>query len=57
MYRKILDAGKSVQGIGVEPDEVIPLLDAIGPNGMFIMVNARSEAEAYAVVEACEAYR
>lgn len=57
MYRKILDAGKSVQAIGVEPDEVIPLLDAIGPNGMFIMVNARSEAEAYAVVEACEAYR
>jgi len=57
MYRKILDAGKSVQAIGVEPDEVIPLLDAVGPNGMFIMVNARSEAEAYAVVEACEAYR
>jgi len=29
MYRKILDAGKSVQTILVQPDEVVPLLDAV----------------------------
>jgi hypothetical protein len=57
MYRKILDAGKSVQAIGVRPHEVIPLLEAVGPNGLYIMVNADSEAEARAVVEAAEAYR
>jgi len=57
MYRKILDAGKSVQAISVEPDQVVPLLDAVGPRGMYIMVNAASEDEAHAVVEATDAYR
>jgi hypothetical protein len=57
MYRKILRAGKSVQAIGVRPHEVIPLLEAVGPHGLYIMVNAESEAEARAVVEAAEAYR
>jgi hypothetical protein len=57
LYRRILAAGKSVQAIGVCPREVIPLLDAVGPQGMFIMVNAESEAEAEALVEAVEAYR
>ena len=57
LYRRILAAGKSVQAIGVRPDEVIPLLDAVGPAGMFLMVSVDSEAEAHAVVEAVEAYR
>ncbi len=57
LYRRILAAGKSVQAIGVRPAEVIPLLEAVGPQGMFVMVNADSEAEARALVEAVEAYR
>lgn len=57
LYRRILAAGKSVQAIGVCPDEVVPLLDAVGPQGLFVMVNAESEAEARALVEAVEAYR
>ena len=57
MYRKILKAGKSVQAVGVRPDEVIPLLDAVGPEGMYIMVGARSEAEAYDILKKIEPYR
>ncbi|MGQ9848655.1 MAG: hypothetical protein ACUVSU_01255 [Aggregatilineaceae bacterium] len=57
LYRRILAAGKSVQAIDVRPHEVIPLLEAVGPQGMFVMVNASSEAEAQALVEAVETYR
>ena len=46
MYRKILDAGKSVQAIGVKPDEVEPLLDAVGGKGMYIMTTFETEAHA-----------
>lgn len=57
LYRRILKAGKSVQAIDVHPHEVIPLLEAVGPQGMFVRVSAGSEAEARALVEAVEAYR
>lgn len=56
MYRRILDVGKSVQAINVQPAEVIPLLDAVGPKGMFVTVTAATEAEARALEEAVEAY-
>ena len=46
MYRRILGAGKSLQVVGVTLPEVVPLLDAIGPNGVYIMCNVDSEAEA-----------
>jgi len=36
LYRKILAAGKSVQAIGVKPEEVEPLLDSVGGKGMYI---------------------
>lgn len=39
MYRNILEAGKSVQAIGVNVDEVEPLLDAVGGKGMYIQVS------------------
>jgi hypothetical protein len=51
LYRRILDAGKGVQIINVRPDEVIPLLDAIGTQGVFVMVNAASESEARLLTE------
>ena len=57
MYRKILAAGKSVQAIGVKPGEVIPLLDAVGGHGMYVMTSFESEAEAEALMKAVEPYR
>jgi hypothetical protein len=46
LYREIKAGGKSVQAVGVAPNEVEPLLDAVGPEGMFIMTWARNETEA-----------
>lgn len=57
LYRRVLAAGKNVQAIGVKSDEVIPLLDALGTNGLYIMVNVDSEAEARALEEAVKPYR
>ncbi len=37
LYKKILGAGKSVQIIGVKPEELKPMLDKIGRDGIYIM--------------------
>jgi hypothetical protein len=57
LYRRIKVAGKSVQAIGVLPEEVIPLLDTLGPEGMYLMVNLENPSEAEALVKAVEPYR
>ncbi len=57
LYRRILASGKSVQAIGVKPEEVVPLLDAVGGKGMYIMTSFSSRAEAEQLAEAAEAYR
>jgi hypothetical protein len=57
MYRKILEAGKSVQAIMVEPEEVVPLLDAVGGMGMYIRTSVNTEEEAEALVESVEQFR
>lgn len=51
LYRRILDANKSVQAVGVTPEQVLPLLDAVGGKGMYIMTSCESteQAEALAV--------
>ncbi|MFI5384613.1 MAG: hypothetical protein ACHQ50_00680 [Fimbriimonadales bacterium] len=46
LYRRIRAAGKSVQAVDVEPEQVGPLLDAVGPGGMYVMVQAESERQA-----------
>ena len=46
LYRRIRAACKSVQAISVKPREVLPLLDAVGPQGLFVMCRAQSETEA-----------
>jgi hypothetical protein len=56
-YRRVKAGGKAVQAIGVRYDEVIPLLDAVGPEGMYIMTGAANEDDAMALVEKVEAYR
>ena len=57
MYRKILDAGKSVQAIGVEPVQVGPLLDAVGGKGMYIQTAVTDEGEVDHLLRTIEPYR
>jgi hypothetical protein len=57
MYRKILAAGKSVQAINVKREEVVPLLDAVGGKGMYVMTSFANEAQAEALMKAVEPYR
>lgn len=51
IYRRIKAGGKSVQAINVKPEEVEPLIDAVGPEGLFIMCRAESEAQARKLIE------
>lgn len=46
LYRRILDAGKSVQAVGVKPHEVAPLFRACGHRGMFVIAPVASADEA-----------
>jgi hypothetical protein len=57
LYRRIKDAGKSVQAILVKPEEVVPLLDNVGPAGMYITAYCRDAAEAEALLRAVKPYR
>jgi hypothetical protein len=59
LYRRIKKGGKGVQVIGAEDDEIIPLLDAIGPEGTFILPanHSRSLAQAEKLLKAVEPYR
>ncbi len=47
LYRRILAGGKCVQVVGIEPAEVPPLLDAIGRDGVYLLVNFRTESEVH----------
>ncbi len=51
LYRRILAAGKSVQVVNVELDEVLPLLDAIGPHGVYLLIQFKDEREADRLLE------
>jgi hypothetical protein len=57
MYKRILGAGKSLQAIGLQHDEIKPLLDAIGPEGVYIFTSIKSEADAEKVANIIEEYR
>ena len=57
LYRRIRAGGKAVQAIGVAPEEVAPLLDAVGPEGMFVITWAKDQDEAERLLEAVERYR
>jgi hypothetical protein len=57
LYLRILDAGKSVQAVGVRPEEVIPLLDAIGGKGIYILTDFHNEREAGKLLAQVEQYR
>lgn len=57
LYRRIRAAGKSVQAIGVRYDEVIPLLDACGGQGMYITTSAPTEDQARELAAKVAPYR
>jgi len=57
LYQRILSAGKSVQVVGVRPEQVRPLLDAIGGAGVYFMCRCGDEEEAWRVAEVAERYR
>jgi hypothetical protein len=51
LYRRIKQGGKSVQAGGVLIDEIEPLIDAVGPEGLMIFTWASSETETRAAIE------
>ncbi len=57
LYRRVLAAGKSVQVCGAGPDEIIPLLDAIGGKGVYIMTWFKDEEHACRLAEKVAKYR
>ncbi|MFP4175589.1 MAG: trimethylamine corrinoid protein 2 [Candidatus Brocadiia bacterium] len=57
MYRRIKDAGKSVQPVGVNPDQIRPLLDEVGPNGLYISTHADTPDDAKRIAEMADQYR
>lgn len=57
LYRKVLDAGKSMQALVVEAQYVLPLLENVGGRNMYIGALADSETEAREILKAAEAYR
>lgn len=57
LYRRILDAGKSLQAIEVKPEDVIPLLDAIGGKGVYIGTYFESERQAEELLAKVEQFR
>lgn len=46
LYRRILAAGKSVQVVNVKHVEVLPLLDAIGHEGVYLLTEFENERDA-----------
>lgn len=57
LYRRILQAGKSVWVANLRKHEVIPLLDAIGGRGVYLSVNGLTIAEAEQLARDVEPYR
>jgi len=59
LYRRIKRGGKGIQAVGVQDEEVIPLLDAVGPQGTFILLEYRERSldQAEALLKAVEPYR
>ena len=57
LYRRILDAGKSVQIIGVNKEEFVHLLETIGGKGVYALVSSSDAAEADEIGSIAERYR
>lgn len=57
LYRRIKAGGKSVQAVGVKPEEVVPLIEAVGPEGLYVWTKAPDEDAAQKLVEQVQQFR
>jgi hypothetical protein len=57
LYRKILDSGKSIMPCWVTLDELKPLLDNVGAEGLNILMDFKSEKDIKAALRIAEDYR
>ncbi len=57
LYRRIKAAGKSVQVWNIRPEQVVPLLDAVGPEGLNLLCIFQDAKEAEALARQVEPYR
>lgn len=57
LYKRIRAGGKSVMPSGVEVNELQPLLDAVGPAGMNVLMHFESERDIDAAVKIAAHYR
>lgn len=56
LYRRIKAAGKAVMPCWVKPEELKPLLDAVGPEGLNIELDLHSESEWEAILSLAASY-
>ena len=57
LYRRILAAGKGVQAVGVGKEQLVPLLDAVGGKGMYILMYIPDLRTAEEIARLVEPYR
>lgn len=57
LYRRIKSAGKSVLVVQIAPDQVAPLLDAVGPAALYLQCAPADQREAEALARQVEKYR
>jgi hypothetical protein len=57
LYRNIRAEGKSVMASWVQVEELKPLLDAVGPEGLHIMLDFKNERDIEAALKIAEEYR
>jgi hypothetical protein len=56
LYHRIRKGGKGVQAVGVTADEVIPLIEEIGPEGLYVKGTAPDQKTAEKVLEQVQQY-
>jgi len=57
LYKKILDKGKSVMVNWVAPDELEPLLDSVGNQGLHLNIDFKTENDIDAALKIADKYR
>ena len=57
LYKRIRAGGKSVMPSWVEVDELQPLLDAVGPEGVHVLMHFKPNATSTRALEIAERYR
>jgi hypothetical protein len=57
LYRRVLDAGKSVQVLGASLEEAKGMLDTFGSRGVYLSVSVDSKAEAKEIIGLVDSLR